>query len=60
MVAIMIIHMNSMARSLEGNIGTYTGGGSVTPGGRCGGGQLIRLLSVILARTVHSQWLKNM
>jgi len=36
------------------------GGGSVTPGGRCGGGQPVRLLSVNLAWTVHSQWLKNM
>ena len=59
MVAIVKIHMNGMARLLEGNVGTYTEEGSVTAGGRCGGGQPIGLLSVILVWTVHSQWLKN-
>lgn len=54
MVAIVTIHMNGMARLLEGNVGTYTEEGSVTVGGRCGGRQPIRLLSVILVRIVHS------
>jgi len=46
----------------EGNVGTYTvyERGSVTPGGSCGGGQPIRLLSIIIAWTINSQWLKNM
>jgi hypothetical protein len=30
--------VNRMARRLEGNIGRYTGGGSVTHRGGCGGG----------------------
>jgi hypothetical protein len=29
-IAVMRIHMNRMARRLEGNVGTYTGGRSVT------------------------------
>jgi hypothetical protein len=44
------IHVNKMARQMEGNTGKYTGGGSVTAGGRCGWCQSTGLLSAVSAQ----------
>jgi hypothetical protein len=42
--------LNRMARQLQGNIGRYAGGQSVTAKGRCRQGRFIGLLSVSTAQ----------
>jgi hypothetical protein len=44
------IQVNSMDRQMEGNVGKYTGGGSMTAGGRCGGRQSTGLPPAVSAR----------
>jgi hypothetical protein len=47
------IHLNSMARQLEGNIGKCTGGGSMTGGGRCGGPQSTGSINILSSQETY-------